>query len=106
MQEYRDHTGKVLDLDNHETYSRTWFPKKYLDMDAHTLREEVVKEIGHSLYYMMCWAPYVEWEDQYERVLAFGKRFAKESRTEENWENIPWLRKQLFLILDETENQC
>jgi hypothetical protein len=55
---------------------------------------------------MMCLHPILEKDAQYDRVLKFGRRFAKESHLKIRYDDTAWLRKQLFLILDETENQC
>ena len=72
-----------------------------------------------SLYYMECLHPARSWDDlgQKTRVIEFGRKFSKEirervrargllGRPPERADFRPWLLKQLFLILDETENQC
>lgn len=95
------------DLDDPETYVKSWFPDKYVEMGAHKLRVCVENTIGWSLFYMLCAQPGFGRKDgQYARVVEFGKHFARESREPDRWKNAAWLRKQLFLILDETENQC
>ena len=105
---YRDSTGNEWDLNDPSTYTsdKSWFPKEHLDLDARGLRKEVELRIAHSLYYMDCWNP--GWGDggQHKRVLEFGRSFAREIRREERRDSVLWLRKQLFLILDECENQC
>lgn len=99
---YRSSEGKV-DLNDPKTY-QGWFAE-HMTLDAHGLRNKIQNEVGFSLYYMTCIYP--EWDRaQYNRVLAFGNYFAREVREPDRWENVAWLRKQLFLILDETENQC
>lgn len=106
---YRDSGGQNWDLNDPKTYESTesWFPKDCLSLDWMGLYKRITHEIGHSLYYMICLHPAPKmWGDQYARVVEFGKHFVRESREPDRRENIAWLRKQLFLILDETENQC
>lgn len=101
-----DHQGRTLDLNDDATYS--WvngFPEKYLDFSGHDLAREVHDQLAFSLYYMTILRP--SWDEkQYQRVRAFAIHFAKEVREPDRRENKRWLRKQLFRILDETENQC
>lgn len=103
---YRDAQGQIWDLNDPETYVKSWFPDEHLLLDAHGLHKAVCGAIGFSLYYMTCCHPDTDWEGQRSRVIEFGKHFARESREPDRYENAAWLRKQLFLILDETENQC
>jgi hypothetical protein len=106
---FTDEAGQHWDLNDPKTYEseESWFPKECLMFDARDLLKRVEHEIGWSLYYMLCVHTNSRaWETQYNRVLEFGKHFARESREPDRLENVPWLRKQLFLILDETENQC
>lgn len=103
---YKDSTGEHWDLDNPNTYVKSWYPDELLAAEGPTLRQRVTHEIGQALYYMTCLHPDVDWGDQRARVVEFGKHFARESREPDRWENATWLRKQLFMILDETENQC
>lgn len=104
---YKDSNGTNWDLNDPATYEgeSTWFPADCRKLDARGLGERIQHEIGWSLYYMLCIHP--GWDQkQYDRVFAFGSFYARESREPDRWKNVPWLRKQLFLILDETENQC
>lgn len=108
-----DSNGEQWDLNDPETYEKSWFPDEFIDADAATLREEIANQIGQSLYHMICWLPDTDWDErngvhpgQYSRVVEFGKHFAKESREPDRYENIAWLKKQLFKIRDETGNQC
>ena len=110
---FTDSNGQQWDLNNPETYMKSWFPNEFVDADAVTLRMEIADQIGHSLYYMICWMPDSDWDKrsgvhpgQYYRVVEFGKHFAKESREPDRYENTVWLKKQLLKIIDETENQC
>ena len=103
---FKDRSGINWDLNDPKTYSDSWFPDKYLNLKANELRSEIVNQIGFSLFYMICAHHGINWKDQYSRIVEFGKHFARESREEDRFDNVDWLRKQLFLILDENENQC
>ncbi len=120
---YTDSAGTRLDLNDLETYQESWFPKKYLEFDVDALYDEVERKVADSLFYMDCWSPALiranadkrgdpepcerGYEDQRKRVVKFGRRFIRSTRLSPALMNdVPWLRKQLFLILDETENQC
>ncbi len=104
--------GEQVDLNDPKTYEAGWF-KEHMALSAVELRAAVGAAVGGSLYYMICWSADTDWDKksgatpgQYSRVVQFGKSFARESREPDRRENVPWLRKQLFLILDEIENQC
>jgi hypothetical protein len=104
---YKDSSGTNWDLNDPQTYESeyTWFPVGCRNLDASGLDTRIQHEIGWSLYYMLCCHP--GWDQrQYDRVMAFGLHYARESREPDRRNNVPWRRKQLFLILDETENQC
>ena len=101
---YTDSLGHHYDLNKSQTYTKSWFP--YPKLNAEALRERIQTEIGLSLYHMICYDQQTDWGNQYHRVVAFGRFFAREIREPDRWENKLWLRKQLFLILDEVENQC
>lgn len=104
---FTDSAGTNWDLNDPATYegAETWFPEGCRNLTARELHKHIEHQIGWSLYYMLC--IHLRWDrEQYDRVFAFGTFFARESREPDRMENIPWLRKQLFLFLDETENQC
>ena len=103
---FTDRQGEQWDLDDEQTYTSSWFPGKHLKLSVRDLHLEVQNTIGWSLFYMICCHPRLNYDAQYHRVVEFGKHFARESREKDRWENVAWLRKQLFMILDETENQC
>lgn len=110
---YKQSMGKWIDLNDPKTYEEGWFGETYGSLDTNSLRDKIMNTVGFSLYYMICNQPDVDWNKggggqpgQYARVVEFGKRYAREVREHDRWNNVPWLRKQLFLILDETENQC
>ena len=108
---YEGHDERV-DLNDPVTYTGSetqfsWFPKHYLAWDADDLRREVHQQIAFSLYYMTILNPGFGKEcGQYERVVGFARAYAREVREPDRWGNKKWLLKQLYMILDETENQC
>ena len=99
-----------MDLNDPKTYEDGW---DYASLDAEGLYKEITNAIGYSLYYMICLRRGTNWDErsgfhpgQYSRVVSFGRNFAREIREPGRRQDLIWLRKQLFLILDETENQC
>ena len=126
---FKDHGGGEWDLKDHKTYVDSWFPNKFLKLSSKELVTAIKQEIGASLHYMLCWTPgcfgynsFVDEENplhgrQLDRVIKLGVEFHKELK---GFENTPgfttdfatkeihrvWLLSQLFLLLDETENQC
>jgi len=110
---YEGSWGERVDLNDPATYEKAWEGTDYLSMSAKELRAKIEESVGCSLYYMICWRPDTDWDKrqgpwpgQYSRVVEFGRHFARECREPDRRDNIAWLRKQLFIILDETENQC
>jgi hypothetical protein len=103
---YDDAVGERVDLNDPKTYTNSgWFPKKNLDRPIHDLRMEVHQQFAFSLYYSTILHP--DWDrEQHRRVHAFAVHFARESREPDRFTNREWLLKQLFRILNETENQC
>ena len=103
---YEDNVDGQVDLNDPATFTNSgWFPKKYLAYEGHELWREVHDKLAFSLYYTTILHP--NWDKkQHQRVHAFAVHFARESREPDRWGNKPWLLKQLFRILDETENQC
>ncbi len=108
---HKDSEGYTKDLDDEATYGPDhWFPQHYNDLDAEGMHKALTTAVGYSLFYMLCWNPdWLKLADggQYKRVLAFGRDLCE--RIKENPDlrkDRTWLRKQLYLILDETENQC
>jgi len=109
---YQPSWGEKVDLNDPKTYEEGWF-KEHMSLNAEELQKEIRNQIGYSLWYMICWQPDTDWDEkhhdnpgQYSRVVEFGRHFSRESHEPDRRENVPWLRKQLFLIRDETENQC
>ncbi len=105
---FRDHTGQDWDLNDPATYEGedSWFPKDCRALDANGLRQRIEQEIGRSLYYMVCRHGDFWDKAQHDRVVSFGRFFAREVMEEDRYRNKEWLRKQLFMFLDEVENQC
>ena len=123
MRKYKPAYGKEVDLDSAKTY-------KYLPNDLKELDNLMFLEIGYALVYMdyfpdtkkmfpskkqtikMITHPYNNkkvdknncgWQ-QRQRVLKLIKNFAKNRQN--NYENKMWLKEQIFLFQDETENMC
>ena len=106
---YEDRKGHTWDLNDPATYEdrkTSCFPEDCVKLSAAGLRQRITHEIGQSLYYMMCVHRDIKWAEQFQRVMSFGKFFASEVREPDRRDNVLWLRKQLFKILDEVENQC
>ena len=106
---FTDCEGHTWDLNDPATYEdrkTSCFPEDCVKLSAAGLRQRITHEIGQSLYYMLCDHHEIKWAEQFQRVMSFGKFFASEVREPDRRNNVLWLRKQLFKILDEVENQC
>lgn len=123
MRKYQPAHGNQVDLDNPKTY-------KYLPKDSKSLDALMFKEIGYALVYMdyfpsrkglypkkkktpkMVKHPYSNKKvdidncsyDQRVRVYRLIKKFA--DNRHKNYDNIMWLKEQIFLFQDEIENMC
>lgn len=105
MHKYQDCNGTIWDLDDPNTFEKEPNFSQYLSMDAFELRENVTEEVMRALWYMQCLRPYHDgYNGQLARIIEFGKAFEMECK--QHLQDVPWLRKQLFLIRDETENLC
>lgn len=93
--------GEEVDLDNPETFS-------YLPDDPKQLDDMMFKEIGQALVYMDFFHPrwFTEGKDggQRKKVMERIKYFADNRK--EHYGDVKWLKEQVFLIQDETENMC
>ena len=91
--------GDEVDLDNPETFD-------YLPDDANQLRDILFKEFGWSHLYMNFLHPDVFTKDdsQRERIEKFMKNYAEYHM--KNYDNVIWLKEQVFLFQDEVENMC
>jgi len=88
--------GEVVDLDVDETYS--WLPQTTKELD-----NKMFEEIGKALVYVGYFHP--DWDDKQRwRIHKLVEAFATERRN--NYGDIKWLREQLFMFIDETENMC
>lgn len=93
------------DLNDPETYSNSWFPKKFLAFSAEQLRDEIRRQLQYALYYMTIWNPGFD-KDQHSRIEHFARHFEREVKEPDRWTNKQWLLKRLFMIRDQTSNLC
>ena len=91
--------GDEVDLDNPITYD-------HLPDDANQLRDILFKEFGWANLYMNFFHPDVFSNDdiQRERIEQFMKNYAEHHI--KNYDNVIWLKEQVFLFQDEIENMC
>lgn len=91
--------GEEVDLDNPETYS-------YLPDNANQLRDILFKNFGWSQLYMNYLHPDVFDENDIQRIRIneFMKKYSENHL--KNYENLIWLKEQVFLFQDEIENMC
>jgi len=92
--------GTTVDLDNPETYN-------YLPNDGKQLDEKMFSEIGMALCYMNIWHPDIWGKKdggQKKRVMKMIRNFCNERKNHYN--DIMWLKEQIFLFQEETENMC
>lgn len=91
--------GEEVDLDNPDTFS-------YLPDDAPQLRDLLFKEYGWSQLYMNYLHSDVFGQDdiQRKRIHDFMKNYSENHL--KNYDNVLWLKEQVFLFQDEIENMC
>lgn len=91
--------GDEVDLDDPEIYS-------YLPDDASKLRDILFKDFGWSQLYMNFFHSDVFDENdlQRRRINEFMKNYSENHI--KNYDNILWLKEQVFLFQDEIENMC
>ena len=91
--------GDEVDLDNPETYD-------YLPHDANQLRDILLKDFGWSQIYMNYFHKEVfdKNDIQRKRIDDFMKNYSENHI--KNYDNILWLKEQVFLFKDEIENMC
>lgn len=100
MRTYKDSFGHEFDLDEEETYS-------HLPKEARALDDRMFKEIGYALCYMDNFHPEdfpVKGRGQRQRVELRIHNFCENRMA--HYEDVIWLREQVFLFEDETENMC
>jgi len=96
MREFTCAMGEVVDLDNDKTYN-------HLPKTAKELDKLMFAEIGMALVYTKYFYP--DWDKkQCYRIHKLIEGFAKERKN--NYGNVKWLREQVFIFQDETENMC
>jgi len=91
--------GYEVDLDNPETYN-------HLPKTRNQLEDKMFSEIGKTLVYMYFLHPDIFTEDcqQRIRIEEFIKKFKEDRSTK--YDDLMWWKEQIFLLQDETENQC
>lgn len=91
--------GDEVDLDNPETFS-------YLPDDTNQLRDLLFKHFGWSQLYMNYFHSDVfsKGDKQRKRIDDFMKNYSENHI--KNYDNILWLKEQVFLFQDEIENMC
>ena len=95
---YQDSFGDVIDLNNPETYKD--YPSTIEGVD-----KEIMATIGYYYYYVKFKYPDIfKKEEQKKRVKKLIQNYTDNRK--ENEDNLLWFQKQLFLLLDETENMC
>ena len=92
----------IVDLDNTEIYD-------YLPNDVKQLDEKMFSEIGMALCYMNIWHPDIWGKPkmdggQKKRVMKMIRNFCRERKN--YYGDILWLKEQIFLFQEETENMC
>ena len=96
MREFTCAMGEVVDLDDDKTYD--YLPKTDKELD-----KLMFSEIGMALVYIKHFHP--DWgESQSNRIDKLVESFAEERSN--NYGNVIWLREQVFIFQDETENMC
>lgn len=91
--------GDEVDLDNPETFSN-------LPDDANQLRDILFKELGWSHLYMnyLHQDVFDKNDSQRKRIDDFIKSYSEKHLI--NYDDINWLKEQVFLFQDEIENMC
>lgn len=107
---YENSLQERVNLRDPKTFENSFFDD-YMSLGAEELRSKITDTIGNALYYMIVWDPVSHWREghgvhpsQYDEIVSFGRTYAREMREPDRWENIWWLRRQLYIILDMTEN--
>lgn len=91
--------GDEVDLDNLETFS-------HLPDDVNQLRDILFKEFGWCHLYMnyLHQDVFGESDLQRKRINEFMKNYSENHL--KNYDNVLWLKEQVFLFQDEIENMC
>lgn len=91
--------GEEVDLDDPFTFN-------HLPNNSNQLRDILFKEFGWSKLYMDFFHPDVfeEKNDQRIRIEQFMKNYSENHII--NYDNVMWLKEQVFLFQDEIENMC
>lgn len=101
MRKYIDSFGKEHDLDNQDTFNN--YPDEH-----NILIKTMYEKIGYSIIYTTYFYPEFGKEKygklQINRINKLIKYFSENLMN--NYTNTIWLKEQLFLFEDETENLC
>jgi len=91
--------GEEVDLDDQMTYS-------HLPDEANQLRDILFKDFGWAKLYMdyLHSDVFKKNDKQRARIDQFMKNYSESHL--ENYDNILWLKEQVFLFQDEIENMC
>ena len=91
--------GDEVDLDNPVTFS-------YLPDDTHQLRTILFKEFGFAILYMNYFHPdiFCEQNTQRIRIDKFMENYSQNHL--EKYNDVLWLKEQVFIFQDEIENMC
>jgi len=98
MREFIDAFGEIVDLDDKVTYD-------YLPDTSKELRDLMFSEIGFAHWYMNYHHPEIfKGHEQEARVKKLIKQFTDGYR--KTIDTPIWLKEQIYLFQDETENMC
>jgi hypothetical protein len=96
MREFRTAMMGTVDLDDPKTY-------EYLPQTEKELDNKMFEEIGKALVYVKYFRP--GWDKkQVKRINILIKDFA--DNRQKNYGNVQWIKEQVFMFQDETENMC
>jgi len=87
---------EIVDLDIDETYA-------HLPKTADELDDLMFTEIGKALCYIMYFHP--DWDNKQKiRINKLIEHFTENRRN--HYDDVKWLREQVYIFRDETNNMC
>lgn len=103
MTPFKDFMGQDIDLDDPKTYEKY----DWADYTAEKLYQECMKELGYALFYTQFLHP-GDWGTQTGRINEHCTKFAElgHLNRKDTLENRLWLKKFLYIFVDEIENMC
>jgi len=104
MREFKNAFGDKVDLDDPHTYD-------HLPNDAKVLDDKMFTEIGYALCYMNNFHPNVfkgkRDGSQRKRVMKLIENFCNERKNHyDGIDGVLWVKEQVYIFQDETENMC